>query len=330
MKRSCNLSQLIGLLTQTLYSQNSPSFSTQSGLSSSQNCEECGSRKKTRTWTNTEDQKLLAGIARYGLDNWQMVAKFLGGGRNKAQCSQRWARCLNPKISKKGWTSEDDKKLKELVELHGEKNWTKIASIFGNRSDVQCRYHYRQLMSASGNTNNNTDNENTRKINENNSNPNHRTNRELTTEFKLDISSLNNLTKKTINSALFSENIIFNGDQLTTNTPSSSPINSNSFLTSKLPTPMISSIAPGQSAPCPSSTTARPRVLSPEINKIKDLMPLMMPLAPITPSLRHAREQALSLIAAENSLNYRTTQSLHVWGVCGIEQDRLSGFLRQL
>ena len=105
-------------------------------------------RKKTRTWTALEDQRLLAGVARFGIDNWQTVAHFLGNGRNRAQCSQRWTRCLNPKISKKSWSVEDDLQLKELVKLYGDKSWTKIASIIGNRSDVQCRYHFKQMTSG--------------------------------------------------------------------------------------------------------------------------------------------------------------------------------------
>ena len=66
-------------------------------------------RRKTRTWTIAEDQRLLAGVYHYGLDNWQAVAQFLGSGRNRAQCSQRWTRGLNPRISKKSWTEAEDK-----------------------------------------------------------------------------------------------------------------------------------------------------------------------------------------------------------------------------
>jgi hypothetical protein len=101
-------------------------------------------RRKTHPWTGTEDQRLLGGIVRFGLDNWQAVAAFVGNGRNRAQCSQRWSRGLNPRISKKGWTPAEDQQLHELVRQYGEKSWAKIAAILGNRSDVQCRYHYRQ------------------------------------------------------------------------------------------------------------------------------------------------------------------------------------------
>lgn len=103
-------------------------------------------RKKTRTWGGYEDQRLVGGIYRFGLDNWPMVAAFVGNGRTRAQCAQRWARGLNPKICKKHWSSEEDEQLKQLVQTYGDKAWTKIAAAFGNRSDVQCRYHYRQLV----------------------------------------------------------------------------------------------------------------------------------------------------------------------------------------
>jgi hypothetical protein len=103
-------------------------------------------RRRTRPWTAAEDQRLLGGIARFGVDSWQNVATFVGSGRNRAQCSQRWSRGLNPRISKKVWTPDEESQLEALVKEHGEKSWAKIASIMGNRSDVQCRYHYRQSL----------------------------------------------------------------------------------------------------------------------------------------------------------------------------------------
>lgn len=104
-------------------------------------------RKKTRTWSVMEDNRLLAGVYHYGTENWKSVSQFLGSGRNRAQCSQRWTRCLNPRISKKNWSEEENKQLEELVRVNGDKSWTKISALMGNRSDVQCRYHYRQLKS---------------------------------------------------------------------------------------------------------------------------------------------------------------------------------------
>ena len=104
------------------------------------------SRHKTRPWMQYEDQRLLSAIWRYGLDNWMMIAEFVGNGRTRSQCSQRWNRGLNPKISKGSWSKEEEDKLLKLVAENGDKSWTKIATEFGNRSDVQCRYRYQQLM----------------------------------------------------------------------------------------------------------------------------------------------------------------------------------------
>ncbi|OHT14334.1 hypothetical protein TRFO_15392 [Tritrichomonas foetus] len=105
-----------------------------------------GARKKIRSWTLTEDQRLLLGIHRFGLDNWALVSEFVGGGRTRSQCSQRWLRGLDPHIIKDHWRPDDDEKLLTLVALHGNKSWTQIAEDLGNRCDVQCRYRYRQLM----------------------------------------------------------------------------------------------------------------------------------------------------------------------------------------
>ncbi|OHT01215.1 Myb-like DNA-binding domain containing protein [Tritrichomonas foetus] len=103
------------------------------------------SQNKLRMWTKFEDDRLIGGIYRYGLDNWGAVADFVGGCRNRSQCYQRWSRGLNPKICKKSWSPEEDQKLIELVQIFGENSWAKIASKLGNRSDIQCRYHYKQI-----------------------------------------------------------------------------------------------------------------------------------------------------------------------------------------
>lgn len=105
-------------------------------------------RRKARCWTEYEDKRLLVGIHRYGLDDWQSVANFVGNSRSKSQCSQRWVRGLDPRISKEKWTPEDEKQLEELVNRYGSKSWTKIAQLMGNRSDVQCRYRYKQISNG--------------------------------------------------------------------------------------------------------------------------------------------------------------------------------------
>jgi hypothetical protein len=107
-------------------------------------------RKRTRSWTEYENQRLLAGIHRFGTDDWLAVANFVGNGRTRSQCSQRWVRGLDPRISKERWTREEEELLDRLVEKYGTKSWTKIATEIGNRSDVQCRYHYNQMRQEGG------------------------------------------------------------------------------------------------------------------------------------------------------------------------------------
>jgi hypothetical protein len=103
-------------------------------------------RAKTRTWSAAEDQRLLAGVHRFGLDDWPAVAAFVGSGRTKAQCAQRWHRGLDPKISKSHWSADEDEKLVKLVCDLGQKSWSRIAGQLANRCDVQCRYRFKQLQ----------------------------------------------------------------------------------------------------------------------------------------------------------------------------------------
>ena len=102
--------------------------------------------KKLRHWTQHEDTRLLAGVYIYGSLDWTKIARFVGAGRGRPQCLQRWTRTLNPQIVKEVWTEEEDKKLLQIVSQYEKVSWTKVANMMGNRSDVQCRYHFSQLM----------------------------------------------------------------------------------------------------------------------------------------------------------------------------------------
>jgi hypothetical protein len=41
----------------------------------------------TRQWNPYEDNRLFAGIHRFGFDFWQFVTSFVENGRTKAQCT---------------------------------------------------------------------------------------------------------------------------------------------------------------------------------------------------------------------------------------------------
>jgi hypothetical protein len=107
--------------------------------------DETSARKRMRMWSTYEDNRLLAGLYRYGVNNWAPISHFVGNSRSRSQCAQRWARGLNPHIRKASWDPSEDLRLIQLVNTYGEKSWMKVSASMGNRSDVQCRYHYLQL-----------------------------------------------------------------------------------------------------------------------------------------------------------------------------------------
>jgi hypothetical protein len=106
-----------------------------------------GQKRKCRGWTPSEDRRLMAGIWRFGIENWTAISKFVGSGRTRSQCSQRWYRGLDPKICREDWRAEEEEKLMDLIQTYGHKSWTAISSRMGNRTDVQCRYRYGQILS---------------------------------------------------------------------------------------------------------------------------------------------------------------------------------------
>lgn len=105
-------------------------------------------RKKTRSWTIAEDNRLIMAVNEFSIVNLGAIAAFVGSGRSRSQCSQRWIRVLDPKLSKMPWKSEEDDLLLSLISSHGTKSWMKVATLIGKRSDVQCRYRYSQLTKS--------------------------------------------------------------------------------------------------------------------------------------------------------------------------------------
>lgn len=97
-------------------------------------------------WNYREDNRLLAAIWLYGLEDWNMIEKHVGS-RNKAQCKQRWERGLDPRIRKEPWTKEEEKELTRLVNEYGNK-WRIIAIELKHRTDVQCKRHWEHMLKA--------------------------------------------------------------------------------------------------------------------------------------------------------------------------------------
>ena len=100
-------------------------------------------RKEIRRWTDEEDKKLIEAIDLFGPSNWTSVAKFVGNNRNRSQCSQRYKRDICPSIKREKWTTEEDEQLFRLIDKFGTHSWTRIAREIGCRTDVQCRFRYK-------------------------------------------------------------------------------------------------------------------------------------------------------------------------------------------
>ena len=99
---------------------------------------------KMRNWDKYTDYKLLRGIYLYGTD-WLKVSQFVGSKKSKTDCQLRYERSLNPNISFEKWTKEEDTALSNLVKKYGMKSWYQISKEICTRSDVQCKYRYKQI-----------------------------------------------------------------------------------------------------------------------------------------------------------------------------------------
>jgi hypothetical protein len=98
-------------------------------------------RAQPRPWTRAEDLRLLLGLHILGLHRWQAVSNFVGSGRSRAQCAQRWRRALDPAISKSKWTPEEEAKFIEAMRASRGRGWKEISRLMSGRSDLQCRFH---------------------------------------------------------------------------------------------------------------------------------------------------------------------------------------------
>jgi hypothetical protein len=96
---------------------------------------------RTGKWTPVEDSKLKDAVQTYGSKNWGTISALVPS-RTKKQCRDRWHDALaNGRTGK--WTPVEDIKLKDAVQMHGEKDWAAIASLVPGRVEKQChkRWH---------------------------------------------------------------------------------------------------------------------------------------------------------------------------------------------
>jgi hypothetical protein len=93
-------------------------------------------------WEGKEDSKLKDAVQKLGDNDWGIIAALVPG-RTKRQCNNRWHDALNPSITltagRKGkWEEDEDSKLKDAVQTHGNKDWAAISALVPGRTKRQC------------------------------------------------------------------------------------------------------------------------------------------------------------------------------------------------
>lgn len=105
---------------------------------------------KRGRWSTEEDELLKKAVSPFiesgaSKINWSTV-KLTVPGRTDVQCRERWVNILDPSISAAPFTPAEDQKLLEMVEIHGNGNWSKISQEFGRaRTDNQLWRRWKQI-----------------------------------------------------------------------------------------------------------------------------------------------------------------------------------------
>jgi len=87
-----------------------------------------------------EDTQLRQMVEKYGIKAWGKISELLPG-RTPRQCRERYGNYLQPHLVNGEWSQEEEQQLIEKYHEIGPK-WTKIASFFDTRSDVNVKNHW--------------------------------------------------------------------------------------------------------------------------------------------------------------------------------------------
>jgi hypothetical protein len=105
---------------------------------------------RTGKWTEDEDSKLKDAVQTHGGKNWGAIAALVPG-RVERQCWYRWHHELDPIIDRTNkrrgkWAEDEDIKLKDAVQTHGDKNWAAITALVPGRTKSQCCSRWQNLQ----------------------------------------------------------------------------------------------------------------------------------------------------------------------------------------
>jgi hypothetical protein len=102
----------------------------------------------TGTWTEDEDIKLKNAVQTHGGKNWGAIAALVPGREGK-QCWKRWHYVLKVNGRAGTWTEDEDIKLKDAVQTHGDKNWGAIAALVPGRAEKECWSRWNDALDLS-------------------------------------------------------------------------------------------------------------------------------------------------------------------------------------
>jgi hypothetical protein len=84
---------------------------------------------------------------------WAVIAALVPG-RTKTQCNHRWHDTLDPSIDRANgrtgkWEEDEDSKLKDAIQTHGDKDWVAILSLVPGRTRHQCYRRWNDALKPS-------------------------------------------------------------------------------------------------------------------------------------------------------------------------------------
>ncbi|XP_014278521.1 snRNA-activating protein complex subunit 4 [Halyomorpha halys] len=97
---------------------------------------------KKGKFTDEEDIILVNAVEQFGLDFQKVASVF--PNRSAIQLRERYFAKRDMKVNKCGeWSLAEDKLLMDLIGVHGERKWSKIAENFPSRNRIQIRHRYK-------------------------------------------------------------------------------------------------------------------------------------------------------------------------------------------